>query len=96
MMFPKAIQYHNRLLISTRIYADNHPSTLYPFYLLGIVDEPAHTLLTESIFRINGLGFLAHQAGHIRVAHDQKQKALTEAVKTLRLGLSVLIFPEGS
>lgn len=64
---------------------------------MGIIKEPLHALLTESVFMIPGLGALAKSAGHISVGQGlSRKKALEKAVCLLRKKRNVLIFPEGT
>ncbi len=77
-----------------KIYVVNHPNTLDPFYLLGIIGERVAILITEHVFHIPVLGRLVKRAGHIEVTSDGKQ-VYAQAKKTLCSGRSILLFAEG-
>lgn len=76
------------------IYVANHPNTLDPFYLLGIMGERVAILITEHVFHIPVLGGLVKRAGHIKVT-DSGHEAYKQAKQTLRAGRSILVFAEG-
>ncbi len=76
------------------IYVCNHPSTLDPFYLLGIFQKKVSILITEHVFHVPVIGYLVKRAGHIPVTlHDGKTYAA--AKQTLLEGNSVVVFAEG-
>ena len=77
-----------------KIFVVNHPNTLDPFYLLGILQERVVILITEHVFHISVVGRLVRRAGHIEVTESGKQVYL-QAKNTLAQGKSLLIFPEG-
>lgn len=77
-----------------KIFVVNHPSTLDPFYFLGIMGERVSILITEHVFNIPVLGKLVQRAGHIKVP-DQGGDVYARAKKTLGEGRSLLVFAEG-
>lgn len=77
-----------------KIFVANHPNTLDPFYLLGILGERVSILIIEHVFRIPVVGRLVKRAGHIKVTNDGA-RVYREAKKTLLGGRSLLIFSEG-
>jgi len=78
-----------------KIIAANHPTTTDPFLLMGLIDEPMSILITESCFKLPGLGAFLRAAGHVPVVSGRGQDALDEGVRLLRAGHTVGIFPEG-
>jgi len=79
-----------------KIIAANHPSTTDPFLLMGLIGEPMSVLITESCFRLPGLGAFLRAAGHVPVVCGDGRAALQEAIRLLRAGRTVGIFPEGA
>lgn len=77
-----------------KIFVANHPNTLDPFYLLGILQERVVILITEHVFHIPVLGKLVRRAGHIEVTKDGGD-VYKHAKDVLLQGKSLLIFSEG-
>ncbi|MFZ2024884.1 MAG: lysophospholipid acyltransferase family protein [Microgenomates group bacterium] len=77
-----------------KIFVANHPNTLDPFYLLGILRERVVILITEHVFHIPVLGKLVRQAGHIEVT-EVGSAVYIKAKEALLQGKSLLIFAEG-
>ena len=77
-----------------KIFVANHPNTLDPFYLLGILQERVVILITEHVFHIPVLGKLVRRAGHIEVTASG-QTVFSQAKQMLLQGKSLLIFAEG-
>lgn len=94
-MFQKKIS-PSFLPTGPKIYAVNHPSTLDPFYMMGIIHEPFHALLTTSVFNTFLLGKLLKLTGHIEVGHHGGAGPIDQAISKLNSGRSVMIFPEGT
>jgi len=78
-----------------KIFVVNHPNTLDPFYLLGILPKRIVILITQHVFAIPVLGGIVRRAGHISVT-DNKHDVYEQAKKMLLSGRSILIFPEGN
>lgn len=85
---------HCSALCGPRIYVANHPNTLDPFYLLGILQERVVILITEHVFHIPVVGKLVRRAGHIEVGSNGNA-VYAEAKEALCQGKSLLIFSEG-
>jgi len=77
-----------------KIYVANHPNTLDPFYLLGILRERVVILIIKHVFHIPVLGGLVRRAGHIEVT-DVGSDVYKKAKEALLQGKSLLIFAEG-
>ena len=78
-----------------KIIAANHPTTTDPFLLMGLIGEPMSILITESCFKLPGLGAFLRAAGHVPVVSGNGKAALDEGIRLLRAGRTVGIFPEG-
>jgi 1-acyl-sn-glycerol-3-phosphate acyltransferase len=62
---------------------------------MGLIGEPMSILITESCFKLPGLGAFLHAAGHVSVVSGGGKAALDEGIRLLRAGRTVGIFPEG-
>jgi len=78
-----------------KIYAANHPSTLDPVLVMSALKDTVSILITNSVFQIPIIGYLIRKSGHIPVVSDQGNLAYQHALKQLKTGKSILIFPEG-
>jgi 1-acyl-sn-glycerol-3-phosphate acyltransferase len=92
----KQIRAQKKLPKGAKIFAINHPSTLDPLYVMSILKEPVHALLTEDVFKIFGLSKLISWAGHVSVSPNTGSLALKRAIALLKKKRSILIFPEGT
>ena len=79
-----------------KIIAANHPTTTDPFLAMSWPFEPVYILITESAFKVPGVGQFLRLAGHIPVYADRGREAFDAAVDLLRGGHTVGIFPEGA
>lgn len=79
-----------------KIIAANHPSTADPFLLMGMIPEPMSILITESCFKVAGLGQFLRGAGHVPVIQGQGRAAFEAGRQLLASGRTVGIFPEGA
>ena len=62
---------------------------------MGLIGEPMSILITESCFKLPGLGAFLRAAGHVPVVSGSGRAALDEGIRLLRAGRTVGIFPEG-
>ncbi len=90
------VQYHAPLPKGAKIIAPNHPTTTDPAIVLKLVDEQANVLISETLFKVPVLGRYLRRAGHIPVIRGSGQAALDEAIRLLKAGRTVIIFPEGA
>ncbi|MEJ5310830.1 MAG: lysophospholipid acyltransferase family protein [Anaerolineae bacterium] len=90
------IVFHHPLPAGPKILVANHPSTTDPLILTTLCAEPVRILITESVFTIPVVGRLLRRTGQIPVAHDNGRAAFDEALRRLKDGQTVGIFPEGS
>jgi 1-acyl-sn-glycerol-3-phosphate acyltransferase len=79
-----------------KIIAANHPTTTDPFYILPLIGGPTTILITEMAFKSPVLGPILRASGHIPVLQDNGRPAFDEAVRRLKDGQTIAIFPEGS
>jgi 1-acyl-sn-glycerol-3-phosphate acyltransferase len=79
-----------------KIIAANHPTTTDPLYILPLVKEPMHILITEHAFKVPLVGRYLRAAGHIPVVENNRRAAFDKAVELLKQGKTVGIFPEGN
>ena len=81
------------------IYMCNHQSNFDIPVLLAYLKVQFRWLAKAELFRIPLFGFAMRRAGHISIDRTDRQAAfisLKTAVKTIREGASVIIFPEGT
>ena len=90
------VEWRAPLPAGAKIIAVNHPTTTDPFLLMGVIPEPINILITEMCFQVPGLAQFLRQAGHIPVVDGKGRAAFDEAVKRLKAGRTVGIFPEGA
>jgi 1-acyl-sn-glycerol-3-phosphate acyltransferase len=90
------IEWQAPLPSGPKIIAANHPTTTDPFLLMGLIGEPMSILITESCFKLPGLGAFLRAAGHVPVVRGSGKEALDEGIRLLRAGRTVGIFPEGA
>ncbi|MBN1317536.1 MAG: 1-acyl-sn-glycerol-3-phosphate acyltransferase [Anaerolineales bacterium] len=79
-----------------KIFAANHPSTIDPIMLLALAPEQMSILVTGDVFKIPLFGPYLRAAGHIPVVRGRDREAFDEALRLLKAGRSIGIFPEGS
>lgn len=77
------------------IYVANHPNAFDPMYLLPLLERRVTVLITEHAFQIPVFGALLRFTRQIRVTSCGGIAAYEEAVKRLKDGESILLFPEG-
>jgi 1-acyl-sn-glycerol-3-phosphate acyltransferase len=82
----------------TAVFVCNHVSNIDPPALFSVLPRIA-VILKRELKRIPLLGYVMGMGGFIYVdrrARDSRREALEKAVETLRSGISLLIFPEGT
>jgi 1-acyl-sn-glycerol-3-phosphate acyltransferase len=89
------VTFHGSLPLGPKIFAANHPTTLDPFLLLALSDEPMSILVTGDVFKIPLFGGYLRAAGHIPVIKTDGRRAFDQALALLRGGRTIGIFPEG-
>lgn len=82
----------------TNVFLSNHVSNLDPAALFLTLPRIA-VILKKELSRLPMLGYVMKMGGFIyvdRQARDSRRHALAAGVDTLRRGISLLIFPEGT
>jgi 1-acyl-sn-glycerol-3-phosphate acyltransferase len=82
----------------TAVFLSNHVSNIDPPALFMVLPRIA-VILKRELRRIPLLGYVMELGGFIyvnREARDSRRQALEQAVETLRSGISLLVFPEGT
>lgn len=80
------------------VFVANHVSNVEPPALFLLLPRVA-VIIKDSLGRIPLLGYAMRLGGFIcvdRGARDSRKEALAAAVRTLRSGISMLVFPEGT
>jgi 1-acyl-sn-glycerol-3-phosphate acyltransferase len=90
------VVFHAALPEGPKIIAANHPSTTDPLIMTTLTAEPMSILITEAVFAIPVVGRLLRRAGQIPVIHTNGRAAFNEALRRLKDGETIGIFPEGS
>lgn len=96
LMLDLDIQYQAPLPEGPKILAANHPTTTDPFFLLPLISEQVSFLVTGAAFNIPGFGSVLHATGQIPAIRGSGGATIEAAVRRLRAGSSVAIFPEGA
>jgi 1-acyl-sn-glycerol-3-phosphate acyltransferase len=90
------VQYQAPLPESPKILAANHPTTTDPFFLLPLISEQVSFLVTGAAFNIPGFGSVLQATGQIPAIRGSGGATIEAAVRRLRAGGNVAIFPEGA
>ena len=90
------ISRHAPLPKGSKIIAANHPTTTDPILITLATSEPMHILITEMCFKVPVVGHFLRQAGHVPVVDGNGRAAFDEAIRLLKDGKTVGIFPEGA
>ena len=81
------------------IYMSNHQSSFDIFVLLAYLKVQFRWLAKAELFRIPLFGFAMKRAGYISIDRSNRRAAFTslkKASESIRGGVSVIIFPEGT
>ena len=98
LMLKMDTHWHETLPQGPVLYAANHPSTTDPIFIHLITKQPMSVMIDSRIFSIPVLGAYMRKMQQIEVIRSkgQSDRVLTQAVRTLASGRSVVIFPEGT
>ena len=98
LMLKMDVLWHDSQQQGPVLYAANHPSTTDPIFIHLITKQPMSVMINSKIFSIPVLGAYMRKMQQIEVIRGKgkSDKVLTQAVRTLASGRSVVIFPEGS
>ena len=95
-MLKMDISRHAPLPEGPKIIAANHPTTADPVWITLLTSEPMRILITEMCFKVPLVGRSLRMAGHVPVVDGKGHAAFDEAVRLLKDGQTVTIFPEGA
>lgn len=82
-----------------RVYLSNHQSYFDIFVLLAHLPVHFKFVMKEELMRVPLLGSAMRGAGYIGIDRDDPRKAIkgmNRAVEEVRMGASILVFPEGT
>jgi 1-acyl-sn-glycerol-3-phosphate acyltransferase len=98
LMLKMDVHWHEPPFEGPVLYAATHPSTTDPIFIHLISKHPMSVMINSKIFSIPVLGAYMRKMGQIEVIRGkgQSDKVLTQAIRTLASGRSVVIFPEGA
>jgi 1-acyl-sn-glycerol-3-phosphate acyltransferase len=78
------------------VLAPNHVSYMDPVLVTIPIHRPLHYMTLEPFFRVRGLGLLIRWCRAFPVSEDQAdRRAVRTALRVLRAGEPLVIFPEG-
>ncbi len=89
------VLFHTPLPEGPKIIAANHPATTDPFYVAVMLRQQSFILINNLLFQVPVLGAYLRASGHIPVMAGAGQEAIDAALRHLRDGHNVIIFPEG-
>lgn len=81
------------------VFAGNHQSSLDIYIYYAFIKHPFPWVAKRSLFRIPFLGWAMSAMGHIPVDREESSGAtasLKNAIKKIKAGTSIAIFPEGT
>lgn len=90
------VVYQKRLPQGAKILVANHPTTSDPAYVTTLLEEQASILIHETLFKVPLFGRSLRWAGHVPVMTGNGRTALDEAIRLLRQGRTIILFPEGA
>jgi 1-acyl-sn-glycerol-3-phosphate acyltransferase len=90
------VHWHAALPEGPKIVAANHPTTTDPFYILALIPEQVHVLVTGGAFTVPGFGAYLERTGHVPVVRNSGGATVEAARRLLEAGQTIVIFPEGA
>ncbi len=87
---------HAELPMGPKIIVANHPSTSDPFLVALVTAEPARMLVIDHAFDVPLFGAYLRGSGHIPVVPGNGREAFDTAIRHVREGGTLIIFPEGT
>ena len=96
ILFQMDVAYLAPLVTGAKLLCANHPTTVDPVMMTTLVPEQVSILISETLFKVPGLGRSLAASGHIRVEHNRGRAALETGIQRLEAGRTVGIFPEGA
>jgi 1-acyl-sn-glycerol-3-phosphate acyltransferase len=95
VMMQMDIAWHAPLPEGPKIIAANHPTTIDPAWIYLLEPDHMSILITEMVFNIPAFGRYVAHSGHICVRLSDGHAAFQTALRRLRAGRTIAIFPEG-
>lgn len=95
LLYNLDVQWQVPLPDGPKLIAPNHPSTIDPVVLVGLMPERLHILIDDRLFKVPALGRYLHAVGHIPVVPERGRDAFAAALDLLHDGATVAVFPEG-
>ena len=86
---------HAEIPQGAKIIAANHPSTADPFFVASMLHQRTFIMIEDLMFQVPLLGAYLRFSGHISIKRGNNEKAMSTALKHLKAGHTVMIFPEG-
>jgi 1-acyl-sn-glycerol-3-phosphate acyltransferase len=96
LLFDLDVAWEAALPAGPKILAPNHPSTIDPFVMTGVLPERAHILIDDRLFKVPVFGRYLETIQHVPVVPGQGRAAFDAAARLLDGGHNVTIFPEGA
>ena len=93
--FSFEIHGHRQLPAGPIILAGNHTGYLDSLVLLASVDRPFQFLMSDTVFTWGLIGKLVRYGNILPLNSDSPRHSLRQALKALKEGTSLCIFPEG-
>jgi len=90
------VQQQGLLPDGPKILAPNHPTSIDPFYILPLLNEPVSVLITAAAFETAFFGKYLQASGHIPAVRGSGGATVESIACKIRAGHSVAIFPEGA
>jgi 1-acyl-sn-glycerol-3-phosphate acyltransferase len=95
-MLKMDIEWRAPLPDGPKILAANHPTTTDPFLIMLSAPEQVSVLVTEGCFEVPVFGRILRKSGHMPAVRNSGGRTVREAMRLLRSGRTVAIFPEGA
>src|SRR5690348_7878823 len=89
------IYHYSAMPKGAKIIAVNHPCTNDPAFVTTITHEQTTILIKDTLFKIPLFGKSLRMAGHVPVVSGNGRAALEAAIRLVKAGRTVMVFPEG-
>jgi 1-acyl-sn-glycerol-3-phosphate acyltransferase len=96
LLFTPDIVYHSPIPPGPKILVVNHPCTVDPFMLTLLVPDQVSTLILDTLFNIPVIGQSLRICEQIRVDSENGKPAMEKALKYVKEGRTLGVFPEGA
>jgi 1-acyl-sn-glycerol-3-phosphate acyltransferase len=96
LVFVPDIVYHAPIPPGPKILVVNHPCTVDPFMLTLLVPDQVSTLILDTLFKVPVIGQSLRFSEQIRVDSENGKPAMEKALKYVREGRTLGLFPEGA